>query len=233
MVLAAGCSNSRLRRTPAAAQNTPWFCQMDETRDDWECVQDADLAQHPQPDRLPSDPAPDSEPVPVIEPTVSFETDTVPATAEPPPPADSVLSGAAAAAATVPAGTTAGVTAPLAATPTADTAAPAAEPSVEPMDLMSLPGEMYAVQLIAVANEPLAQDFVRDHEVADAMTLMLARDGDLYYVVLLGIYDTFSAAQSAIDHRPPALAGIEPWIRPLSSIQRGMREARGLVTASE
>ena len=55
--LLAGCANSKLRRTPTTERPTPWFCEMNESRDDWDCVQDEALASNPRPKRLPSDPA--------------------------------------------------------------------------------------------------------------------------------------------------------------------------------
>ena len=75
-LLVAGCGGSNLRRTPAAERPTPWFCQLNESRDDWECVQDAELARRPRPDRLPTDELPDPEgftaPPPLINPSVTF-----------------------------------------------------------------------------------------------------------------------------------------------------------------
>ena len=207
IVATAGCSGGR-RGTQSADTGTPWFCQMNETRDDWECVQDAELARRPRPDRLPTDePEPQPAPPPMIVPTVSFEPE--------PTAADDATS---AAAATVSAA--------------AIESAPA-EPDIAPVDLMSLSGDMFAVQLIAVANETLANEFVAEHELDDALTLLMARDGDLYYVVLLGVFDSFADAQLAVDHRNERLLDIEPWIRTLASIQEGVLAARALVAGSE
>lgn len=219
LVLVAGCSGSRLRRTPTAAQDTPWFCQLNETRDNWECVQDAELARRPRPERLPTDVVePETEPAPAIQPGVTYEPELAP---EP-----RIGSSG-----TSPVATAATGAAIIETTPAPQPAQ--VEAPVAPLDLMSLPGDMYAVQLIAMANEPLANDFVRDHDIGNAMTLMLGRDGSLYYVVLLGIYESYGAAQRAVDHRPSSLANIKPWIRSLASIQQGVREARSLASGSE
>lgn len=216
LILVAGCSNSRLRRTPAAAQNAPWFCQLNEARDDWVCIQDADLARYPRPERLPTDIVePEPAPLPVIRPTVTYESEPSQIGASEGSPV-----------ATEPTDIAGTERLPAEADRTI-------EPSIEPVDLMSLPGDMYAVQLIAVANEPLADDFVREREVGNAMTLMLAREGDLYYVVLLGIYESYADAQTAADHRPSSLANVEPWIRSLASIQKGVQEARSLTSPTE
>ena len=216
VVATAGCSGGR-RGTQTAETGTPWFCQMNETRDDWECVQDAELARHPRPERLPTDePEPMPSPPPTIVPTVSFEQAA--------PAIDDTTSEN---------GSTT-----EAATPTAAAAAAVVEtepddPVPEPEDLMSLSGDMFAVQLVAVANETLADDFITEHELDDALTLLLARETDLYYVVLLGIFESYADAQFAADHRSATLRDVEPWIRPLASVQKGVLAARALIAGSE
>jgi hypothetical protein len=74
--MVAGCSNSKFRRTPQPSAKTPWFCEMNETHDDWDCVQDAELAKHPKPKRLPGDEPELPGAVPTIVPTVSVMGDS-------------------------------------------------------------------------------------------------------------------------------------------------------------
>lgn len=177
ILVLAGCSNAQVRRTPVTPKPVPWFCQLNETRDDWQCVQSAELAAHPNPARLPSDPlAPDI------------------------PPGDAAVSGAAVAA-------------------TADGAV---------AGVLALPEEGFVVQLIATASRDEAEAFVTAHGLEETMTLQLAREADVYYVVLLGAYGTLEAAQSAAENRPSSLTEIKPWIRPLLSIQAGLLAAQAL-----
>ena len=42
VVVLTGCSNAQVKRTPITQRPTPWFCQINESRDDWQCVQDAE-----------------------------------------------------------------------------------------------------------------------------------------------------------------------------------------------
>ena len=49
IVVQTGCSNAQIRRTPVTPKPTPWFCEMNEARDDWQCVQSAELAANPKP----------------------------------------------------------------------------------------------------------------------------------------------------------------------------------------
>jgi septal ring-binding cell division protein DamX len=187
---------------------------MNESRNDWECVQDAELARRPQPERLPTDepdiPEPESAIPPSIEPTITFETEATPAAVDtveetqiPPTP------------------------------PVAPEPASGEPAGAEQSGLMALSGDMFAVQLMAVANESLADEFISDYGLQDTLTILMAREDDLYYVVLLGVFESFADAQYAVDHRPQSLADVEPWIRSLSSIQEGARDAQSLLAVTE
>ncbi|MGE0625313.1 MAG: SPOR domain-containing protein [Pseudomonadales bacterium] len=203
IVVQTGCSNAQIRRTPVTPKPTPWFCEMNEARDDWQCVQNAELAANPKPARLPNDPV---EPV--------------------------SQAGAAAAGTTLPGSEAeeAGL-APLAAPgELAGMAALESAPLVldDASEVLALPEDGFAVQLVATASREQADAFVETHSLVGTMTLQLARDADFYYVVLLGTYDTYDAAESAVDGRPSSLEDVRPWIRPLLSIQAGLLAARDL-----
>lgn len=212
------CGGSSLRRTPTSERETPWFCQMNETRDNWECVQDAELARRPKPERLPGDepPLPEPETIPLIAPSVIFEEETASLSEE--TTADVSMTAAATAV-------------PAAASATADTAAAPSAPADH--DLLSMSPDLYAVQLVAMANEPAAEEFRSSHRIDNALIVQLANDGKLFYVVLLGIYDNFTDAEQAAEQRGASLSGIDPWVRPLDSIQSGLREAESLIASSE
>lgn len=209
LVIIAGCSNSKLRRTPQAEKKTPWFCEMNEHRDDWDCVQDGDLARNPKPQRLPGD-------LPVIE---AAEVPPVPA-------GDSVTEESSTVALVSPAF----AVIPVAPENGAAPPAPPADTGAD-TDLLTLSGSLFAVQLIAMSTVGLAEDFIARHGLDDALSLELAKDGEHYHVVLLGIYETFAEAEAAVENRPESLSGVQPWIRPLESIQTAIREARGLAAA--
>ena len=50
----AGCS-ANARNAVEVEPEEPWFCEINEPGDDWDCVQDAGLARAPKPKRLPGD----------------------------------------------------------------------------------------------------------------------------------------------------------------------------------
>ncbi len=213
--LLSGCAGNRNAAT-TQERGEPWFCEINESRDNWECVQDENLARTPRPKRLPNDPieapetvvadgalTPAEETIGIANPSaaIDFETAAVAigqgATLEPPAP-------------------------------------PAASVERDPVvtELMALPGEHLAVQLTAVATRPLAEAFSRDHQLEDTMILELADEEDLYYVVLMGTYAAFEDAQAAVDARPESLEDIRPWIRPLSAIQSGIAAAEAQLLAT-
>lgn len=204
-LMATACSNSRIKRTPTANLGAPWFCQMNETRDDWSCVQDAELARNPKPQRLPSD--------------------IVAAAPAAPSSAADLTEGADAAEGVN------GLADPAAAI--GSEALPATAPADDGVEsLLAMPASGYAVQLISLPSREMADEFTAIHYLPDAITLALARDEELYYVVLLGVFPTFDEAEQASHQLPESLADTTPWIRPLKSVQDGIRQARALATTS-
>ena len=225
-LMLAGCSNSKLRRTPTTERPTPWFCEMNENRDDWECVQDEELARNPQPQRLPGDEEEDlieADPIiaaPFIAPAVSL--DELPDSSESEQPTE----------------TSAETSEAPSEVSTADLIESSSDVSIDAPTAMSInllaqPAEHYAVQLIATANLDLAEQFTAEHSLDDTITVQLARDEELYVVVLLGVYSTYADAEAAVDGRGESLADIKPWIRPLESIQAGLEAAANLIAATD
>jgi septal ring-binding cell division protein DamX len=199
IALLTGCTNAQVRRTPVTDLGEAWFCEMNETRDDWDCVQDENLARNPQPARLPSDPV---EPDPFAE-----EAPALPKVATP----------------------TEGLANPSAAINFDALAQATVRPDTITALLERSP-EHFAVQLTATETEALANGFISNYELdsEELMTLELAQEDDFYYVVLLGVYDTFAAAEAAVKSLPESLADEQPWIRPLASIQSGITDAEAL-----
>ena len=196
----AGCSNAQVRRTPVTDLGEAWFCEMNESRDDWDCVQDDALARNPQPARLPSDPV---EPDP-------FEED-IPAL----PEVATSTAGLANPGAAI------NFDAIVEANTRPDTVAALMERSPE-----SFAVQLAAVETEALANGFIAGHDFADYE--NLTTLELAREGEFYWVVVLDVFDTFEEAEAAVRSLPESLAEVQAWIRPLASIQSGIEEAEAL-----
>lgn len=200
LTLLAGCSNAQVRRTPVTDLGEAWFCEMNESRDDWDCVQDDALASNPQPTRLPSDPV---EPNPFDEEAPALPVVTTP---------------------------TAGLANPSAAIDFDALAQATVRPDIITA-ILERPPEHFAVALATTETQALADGFIANYDLAaieEITTLELAQDGTFYYIVLLGVFETLEEAQAAVGNLPESMADVQPWIRPVESIQTGIVDAEAL-----
>lgn len=232
--------------------NEPWFCQQAEQDDSWECIRSETLAQNPQPTRLPSAarPAPlvtapaqvadsstVSDAIDASNDDVAIEELTDEAASEQPENINSQANETATAADPItapapqePAAIEDGET-PVDRLPaaTSDTNVPkhvalAYQPN-GPVSLLDLPEDFWAVQLVAVSTREALEAFALEHQLKGMSAAQVASDDDIYYVLLLGIYESFDNAQQAIVDLPPPFDVNQPWIRQLGSLQTAMRAA--------
>ena len=226
-----------------------WFCETAEDGEQWDCVQDPELARTPRPSRPPPAPALPEDPAPVAIPedieapgqpasaeTVAATAEAVPeppaqtadATAEPEPPAQTPDTDAA-----EPETPAQPTDAAAEAEPPAETSDAAAEPGTPALatSLMDLPADHYAVQILAMANVEQLEDFIAANQLDDALTARVERNGELYHVLLLGVYETLGLAEQASLDLPAPLANSEPWIRSVGSIQNAVMRGNALAAA--
>jgi septal ring-binding cell division protein DamX len=198
--------------TIAKAQERAWFCQMNELGTDWDCVQDAELARNPKPDRLPGrKPAAAESSGAQVEDTSPTQEQNLdapaPAAAQPettqPPPAD------------VP-------------THIALSYRPA-----QPVALLDLPADYYAVQLVAVSSKKDLEEFAAKHQIRGMSAARTYSQNQLYYILLLGVYETYDNAELAADSLGPPFDETQPWIRPVGSLQRAIKAADEFSGSSE
>ena len=94
-------------------------------------------------------------------------------------------------------------------------------------DLLTLPANFYALQLLAMSSQEALDGFATEQGLRDTISTRVARDGNVFYVLLAGIYEDQDAAERALASLPPAVQALPPWIRPLGLLQRAMRQAGG------
>jgi septal ring-binding cell division protein DamX len=178
-------------------------------------VQDPELAKDPVPDRLP-EPRPSQEPAratsPLEEPEPAPPAESPPVPDEPAPP----------------------VAAPteVAQADSRPEYARLAYQPPEPVPLTELPREFYAVQVLAMPSRDALDAFVQRHGIQDVTAARVERDGELYYVLLLGIYETAEIARRAAAALPQPFDHTMPWIRPLGSLQAAMMRANALAESA-
>jgi DamX protein len=88
--------------------------------------------------------------------------------------------------------------------------------------LSDLPPEFYAVQLIALSSDQALVDFAERHKLKGFSAALVEREGEILFVMLLGVYEDYDRAQLAAASRPDSLKDVEPWIRSMGSLQQAM-----------
>jgi hypothetical protein len=185
-----------------------WFCQMNAAGNGWECVQDPLLARTPRPERLPQPSAAPEQ-----------RTDSADeAPSQPPFPEEPPLSE----------------DSPFPEEPPLSEDSPFPEEPVPPgysSDLAELPGHYYAVQLIAMPSAAALRRFVDQHNLTGTTSVVVERDGGLFHVLLLGIYEDAATARQAAATLPADLQESEPWIRRVASLQSASLRANAVAGA--
>ena len=85
-----------------------------------------------------------------------------------------------------------------------------------------LPASHYTLQLVGVHTIADAVHFMQKHTLSTARFVPVKSNNQLFYVVLLGNFDSAAAAKTALSTLPVAIKQLHPWIRSFHSIQKAM-----------
>ena len=91
--------------------------------------------------------------------------------------------------------------------------------------ILDLPGEYWTVQLIAMTSAEGLENYAEANGLQGFSAARIASGGDIYYVLLLGIYQSEEDAKLAVASMPDQLHDLSPWVRSVASLQRAMRAA--------
>ncbi len=237
----AACSSRGGGNVASAESSEAWFCQIDETGEGWDCVRDDELARSPVPRRLPTPAGVEPAVAPVIEPVVALTppepaedpeltTDSAQAEIPAPAPAESITEATAVAVAA----TVEEAPQPIASPPPQQPRhlSLAYQPGTQ-KELTELPADLFVVQLVAMDSYEKLESFRDVNELNDLTAVRVEKDGELFYVLILGVYESEAIARDASAELPDALAGTQPWIRKLGSLQTAMIRADNLATSDE
>ncbi len=217
----AGCTSRA--PAPVAPVNLPnkpgadWFCEMHPNGEEWICVRDEELARHPKPSRLP---VPEPEPTPAVEQPPQTPVEPVTPVNE---PAASLSEPAESAPSSVQ--TPEPAPSPRQSSERAPKHVRLAYKPDKPVNIIELPPDLYAVQIVAMSSRDALEDFVSDNRLRGMSAARVANDGQVFYVLLLGIYETAAIANEAIEDIPPPMDKLSPWVRRLGSLQHAMIRA--------
>ena len=94
--------------------------------------------------------------------------------------------------------------------------------------LEDLPGDYWAVQLIALNSQKELREFMRSTQLDELSGAMIKVKDRTWYVALLGVYEDRESAERAAAERPAVLQRYEPYIRSVASLQAAMSAANTL-----
>ena len=93
------------------------------------------------------------------------------------------------------------------------------------VSLLDLPDDFWAVQLIALSSREALEEYARSKGVRGMSAAQIAVNDELFYILLLGIYETRENAELATQDLPEHFSN--PWIRSVGSLKRAMLKAEG------
>ncbi len=190
-----------------------WFCQSHVSNEEWDCIQDNALVTNPQPERIPP-PREVERPVagslpggPPRSYGLRPVRETPPRSAQPTPqaaaPVDDEVSTQ---------------------DPMPDYVRLSYRPE-RPVSLLELPEDFWVVQLVSLSSREALEDHARNHGLQGMSAAQIWSQGQFFYILILGIYETREYAERASTNLPPPFDTHDPWIRSVGSLQRAMRAA--------
>lgn len=95
----------------------------------------------------------------------------------------------------------------------------------QPTSLLDLPGEFWVAQIMAVSSKEFLEAYAEEHNLRGLSAARIASGDRLFFVLILGIYETKDRAEQAISNMPPPYHKYKPLLRTLASLQQAMRKA--------
>ena len=89
--------------------------------------------------------------------------------------------------------------------------------------LMRRPASEFMIQLLASDEEDLLRNFIKQNPLPNTPTLLRTqRQGQTWYVLLLGPYTDQRQAQSALERLPGNLRKHKPWLRSVADVRQSL-----------
>lgn len=95
--------------------------------------------------------------------------------------------------------------------------------AVRAEDILRLPPDYFAVQLVAFRDKTDVLQFIADHHLGDPAYGRILRQGEPWYVLLYGVWASRDEADAAIAGMPAELRALSPWVRRLGDLQNAIR----------
>lgn len=211
-----GCSNSGRSANVEPDELTPqepWFCKTGEVSEAWECVQtdrvDSQYQAAPEPE-----PEPEPMPVPSPEPSLEPMPEPMPVPSPAPASQDTIVSEPSSS------------LAPSQSIATDESLPKHVRLAYHPAEdtpILDLPKEYWAVQTVALSTKESLETYAMTNSIQGMSAARIAQAGRVFYVLILGVYETKEVAKEALTDLPPAFEN--SWIRSVGSLQEAMLTA--------
>lgn len=103
----------------------------------------------------------------------------------------------------------------------------------KPTSLLELPPNFWVAQLMAVSSKEFLESYAEEHNLRGLSAARIASGDRLFFVLILGIYDSKEKAERAITNMPPPYHTHKPLLRTLGSLQDAMRKADQMTGSSD
>ena len=90
----------------------------------------------------------------------------------------------------------------------------------QPVAIVDLPDTFWAVQLIALSTKESLEAYADKYKIRGMSAARVVAGDQLFYVLLLGIYETRENAEKASQNLPDPYH--KPWIRTIKSLKDAM-----------
>ena len=102
-----------------------------------------------------------------------------------------------------------------------------------PTALLDVPGTFWTVQLVAVSTKEALENYARAHHLRGMSAAPIAHNGELFYALLLGVYETQDIAVEATTDLPAPLDELGVWVRSLGSLQQAIVDGNDLAGSAD
>jgi len=86
---------------------------------------------------------------------------------------------------------------------------------------------------MAVSSKEFLEAYAEEHNLRGLSAARIASGDRLFFVLILGLYETKDLAEQAITDMPPPYHKYKPLLRTLASLQQAMRKADAMAGTAE
>lgn len=102
-------------------------------------------------------------------------------------------------------------------------AKPTASASSQGSNIMSAPAGSYTLQLSSASRSDTLEAFAKENKLANYKVYKTIRNGQTWYVLIHGNYNSVTDAKNAIGSLPAAVQAKKPWVRNMKQVKQDQK----------